>query len=108
MKVKRGSQFLSDKFLANRWHWSRNRVRRFLAALEAANMVTVKRTSDGTWVNIVNYSKFQDARTSNGTGSDTTNGTTNGTQLKKNKKNQEYNARAREAEMRRMYDANII
>ena len=86
--VKRGSQFTSDQFLANRWHWSRGRVRRYLAILEAANMITVKRTPNGTWINVVNYSKFQGGRTGNGTGdgtsNDTSNGTTNGTQLKKN------------------------
>lgn len=99
IKIKRGSQFVSDQFLANRWHWSRNRVRRFLAALEAANMLQVKRTPDGTCINVVNYSKFQGRRTANGTADGTTDGTTDGTQLKKDKKDKEYirtRARGRE------------
>lgn len=79
VKVKRGSQFTSDKFLANRWHWSRNRVRRFLDTLERAGMVTVHRTSIGTYINVVNYSKFQDKRTGNRTGNGTSGGTSNGT-----------------------------
>lgn len=83
IKVKRGSQFTSDKFLANRWHWSRNRVRRFLDTLERAGMVTVHRTSIGTYINVVNYSKFQDKRTSNRTGNGTSSGTSSGTQLYK-------------------------
>lgn len=95
--VKRGSQFTSDQYLANRWHWSRGRVRRYLAILEAANMITVKRTPDGTWVNVVNYSKFQGGRTGNGTGDGTTNGTTNGTQLKKNIEEVKKNKREGEA-----------
>lgn len=88
LKIKRGSQFTSDKFLANRWHWSRNRTRRFLDTLERAGMITVNRTSIGTWINVVNYSKFQDKRTGSGTGNGTRNGTSDGTgggtQLKKN------------------------
>lgn len=88
LKIKRGSQFTSDKFLANRWHWSRNRTRRFLDTLERAGMITVNRTSIGTWINVVNYSKFQDKRTGsgtgNGTGDGTSGGTGDGTQLKKN------------------------
>ena len=91
--VKQGEMFTSDKFLANRWHWSRNRVRRFLEVIERDNMVYVKRTPYGTWINVVNYAKFQGQRTTNGTGDDTTlgtsNGTTDGTQYKnvKNIKN---------------------
>jgi len=97
--VPRGSQIVSDNFLANRWHWSRNRVRRFLESLEANNMVTLKRTTNGTWLNVVNYAKFQDRRTTNGTANgtsddttdDTTDGTSDGTQEKKNKKNKKDN-----------------
>ena len=89
--VPRGSQIVSDNFLANRWHWSRNRVRRFLESLEANNMVTLNRTTNGTWLSVVNYTKFQHRRTTNGTtdgtSDDTTDGTTDGTQEKKNKKN---------------------
>ena len=99
VKVKRGSTFTSDQFLANRWHWSRSRVRRYLNMLEAAMMVTVKRTPCGTWINVVNYGKFQDRRTANDTGNDTTVDTTGDTtvdtQLKKNKKNKDYIERAR-------------
>ena len=77
--VKQGEMFTSDKFLANRWHWSRNRVRRFLETIERNNMIYVKRTPNGTWLNVVNYAKYQGQRTTNGTGYDTTDGTTNGT-----------------------------
>lgn len=93
VKVKRGSQFLSDQFLANRWHWSRNRVRRYIQMLENAGMITVNRTADGTYINVVNYAKFQDRQTADGTTNDTTDGTTgdttDGTQSKNNKKNKE-------------------
>ena len=83
--VKRGEIFASDTFFANRWHWSRGKVRRFFANIEADRMVNVKRTTNGTRVFVVNYDNFQGGRTTN----DTTNGTTDGTQYKnvKNLKN---------------------
>lgn len=77
--VKQGEMFTSDQFLANRWHWSRDKVRRFLSAIEQDNMITLKRTTVGTWINVVNYSKFQGERTTNNTTIDTTNDTTNNT-----------------------------
>lgn len=89
--VKRGSQIVSDQFLANRWHWSRNRVRRYIKMLEDAGMITVNRTADGTWLNVVNYTFFQDRWTANGTTDGTTDGTagdtTDGTQSNKDNKN---------------------
>ena len=93
-KVKRGSTFASDQFFANRWHWSRARVRRFFDMLKAANMISVRRSPYGTWINVVNYAKYQDKQTANDTRVDTTNDTSNDTtddtandtQLKKEKK----------------------
>lgn len=83
--VKRGEIFASDTFFANRWHWSRGKVRRFFANIAADRMVNVKRTTNGTRVFVVNYDNFQGGRTTNGT----TDGTTDGTQYKniKNVKN---------------------
>lgn len=96
--IRQGEMFTSDKFLANRWHWSRNRVRRFLEVIERNNMVMINRTANGTWLNIVNYAKFQGQRTANGTGEGTTdgtsNGTTDGTQYK-NVKNDKESIRTR-------------
>ena len=84
VKVKRGQTITSDNFLANRWNWSRNRVRRFLEMLEEADMIRIERTSYGTWINIVNYTKYQGewtpSDTSNGTSNETSNETTNETQ----------------------------
>lgn len=90
VKVRRGEIFASETFFANRWHWSRGKVRRFFANIEADNMVTLKRTTNGTRVFVVNYSNFQGGRTTNGTGDGTTDGTTDGTQYKnvKNIKNE--------------------
>lgn len=79
VKVRRGQTITSDNFLANRWNWSRNRVRRFLEMLEAAEMIRIERTSYGTWINIVNYTKYQGEWTASDTSNETTNGTSNGT-----------------------------
>ena len=97
VRVKRGSQFVSDKFLANRWHWSRSRVRRYIEMLENAKMITVNRTADGTYINVVNYGKFQDWRTPDETADDTTGDTSGETQSKKGKNviSHSKNARAR-------------
>lgn len=65
IKSKRGQVNRSLQQLADRWHWkSRGRVKRFLAELEAAQMVNTICTSNGTVITIENYSKWQDARNS--------------------------------------------
>ena len=83
--VKRGQTVTSDNFLAHRWNWSRSRVRRFLEMLEADNMIRLERTSYGTWISIVNYTKYQGewtpSDTSNDTTVDTSVDTSNDTQL---------------------------
>ena len=98
--IRQGEMFTSDMFLANRWHWSRNRVRRFLEVIERDNMIVLKRTTHGTWLSVVNYAKFQGQRTTNGTANGTTVGTTDGTsdgtQYKNVKNEKNYkNAHAR-------------
>ena len=57
--IKRGSFHLSILILADRWKWSRNRVRRFLEILEDDNMITTERTPHGTTVTIVKYEDYQ-------------------------------------------------
>lgn len=77
--VKRGQRITSIYKLANRWHWDRRKVVRYLALLEEAEMCTTERTTNGTTITIVNYSIYQDSCTTNGTTKRTTNGTTDGT-----------------------------
>lgn len=57
---KRGEVNTSYRFLADRWHWSKNRVVNFLRLLESDGMVTVASTADGTTITIENYAKYQD------------------------------------------------
>lgn len=57
--IKRGQTLTSIKKLSARWGWGRDRVYRFLRALECDNMLTRVSTSNGTTLTVVNYSKFQ-------------------------------------------------
>ena len=64
--VKRGQIVTSQQALAERWKWSRHRGSNFLRTLEAAKMVTTKRTTHGTLITVVNYGLYQDAGTAKG------------------------------------------
>lgn len=64
--VTEGQLFTSLDHLANRWHWSRNRVRRFLALLAAQYMVTTSGTKSGTLITLIKYSDFQHGRHTDG------------------------------------------
>lgn len=76
---KRGNIDRSMLWLANRWHWDRRKVKRFLQMLESDGMVSFDGTTDGTTITIENYEKYQDVLTKNGTTKRTTKGTTDGT-----------------------------
>jgi len=62
MKVGRGQKVTSLKQLADRWGWSRAKVRRFFDDLESEQMLTTKRNARGTTVTVVNYGFYQDVR----------------------------------------------
>ena len=74
---KRGNIYRSQDDLAERWGWSKGKVRRFLKMLEDDGMICKKSvrygTVNGTVITLVNYRKFQGERTSDGT----VNGTVN-------------------------------
>lgn len=57
--VNRGSYYFSILKLADRWGWSRNKVKRFLDVLEHENMLYTTRTNKGTLLTIVNYELYQ-------------------------------------------------
>lgn len=61
--VNRGEVNRSVKYLADRWHWSRGKVTRFLHDLEMNHMASTKRTGKRTAIVIENYSVWQDTRT---------------------------------------------
>ena len=91
--VKRGERLTSIEKLAARWGWNRKRVMRFLGLLEEAEMVTTKRTPNGTTIKVRKFNTYQgktdDAGTTNGTTKGTTHGTGVGTQTRMNKNDKE-------------------
>lgn len=88
--VKQGQFITSELKLAKKWHWSKNRVRRYLLMLIKFGMITKESTAKRTTITLVNYSKFQGERTTSGTTDGTSNettddtgdGTTDGTQTR--------------------------
>lgn len=64
---KRGTVFRSILYLADRWGWDRKKVKRFLSVLERDQMLSVNSTTHGTTITIINYSKYQDKRSTDGT-----------------------------------------
>ena len=73
---KKGDVNKSILSLADRWGWSRQKVRRFLNQLVDDGMVQVNATTNDTTITIVKYGDFQNKRTTNGTTDDTTDVTT--------------------------------
>ena len=84
---KRGEVNYSMTWLAERWGWSRNKVRRFMRTLEEQHMVRVNATTNDTSITIENYSIYQDVRTTH----DTTHDTTDDTQMNKDNKDNKDN-----------------
>lgn len=101
--VKPGELFTSAGMLAERWHWSINKVRRYLKLLKAAGLANIKAYTCGTLVSLVFIDKEaheqHTSESANGTTYESANGTAygitygiaNGTRLKKEeyKKNKE-------------------
>ena len=59
VEVERGGIITSELKLADRWGWSRTKVRHFLEILESDSMIVVKKDSKKTAINLVNFSNFQ-------------------------------------------------
>lgn len=59
MKIKRGQDWVSVRSLAERWGWSKDRVRKFLKTLESDSMIRINTTPFGTLLTVVNYDNFQ-------------------------------------------------
>ena len=61
VKVPRGTWFISLRKLQTRWGWSRPKISLFLSILESEQMVTVKKTTYGTFIKVLNYEVYQDS-----------------------------------------------
>lgn len=94
---KRGEVVASISFLAERWRWSENKVRRFLNVLAAEGMVRTDGRPYGTSITIENYASFQGGRRADGRADERADGRADGRQSKKNKEEQKE-TRARESD----------
>jgi hypothetical protein len=84
--VKRGQVLAGENFLADRWQWSRGKVRRYLAFLENTVQQIVRHKDNvTTLITILNYEVYQ----GNGTANSTAGGqqTVQQTDIPKNVKN---------------------
>lgn len=81
IELDTGQLIVSEKQLAEKWGWSRGKVRRYILLLESLGMVQVNGTALGTVLTIENYTKYQCEQTANGTALGTTDGTSDSTSL---------------------------
>ena len=63
VNIERGSFITSELKLADRWGWSKTKVRAFLSILESDNMIVKKSDRKKTTVTIVNYGLYQESQT---------------------------------------------
>lgn len=75
--VERGQIGHSERTLAQRWHWSRNKVRRFLECLKTKQQIEQQNSNILNVITIINYGQYQQ--------NDTTDGTTERPQTDRNK-----------------------
>ena len=61
--VKRGQLGVSEKGLADRWKWSRNKVKKFLKELENEHQIKVIKNNVTQVVTVLNYNEFQQEKT---------------------------------------------
>ena len=92
VKQRRGEVLTSIGYLAKRWKWSMNKVRRFVEQLTAEGMVRANGTTYGTSLTIEKYAFWQDARPSDSTSGGTSDEpvTVPATDTVKNNKNNRY------------------
>ena len=62
VNVKAGQRITSIRKLAERWHWSINRVKRYTDLLEKLNMITKDSDNHRTLLTVVNYGVYQGGR----------------------------------------------
>jgi len=95
VEIKRGQVIAGEQFLADRWQWSRGKVRRYLQQLEGKTVQQIVQQKDNviTVISIVNWGLYQNSDTTNNTADGTTNSTTDGQQTDtiKNVKNVKNN-----------------
>ena len=64
---KRGESVRSMKEWANRWNWSKSKVKRFFDLLQSDSMIEYKSVQITTHLTVCNYDSYQDSRNANET-----------------------------------------
>lgn len=82
-EVKRGELVTSEGKLAERWQWSRGKVRRFLDELRMEQVCLKNGSSKYTTLSLINYEFLQGNDRASSTGDGTADGTADGTQYNK-------------------------
>lgn len=72
--LERGQVYTSESKLAERWGWSRNKVRAFALLLQNQKFSTAQGTTKGTTITIENYALYQDSQTTEDTATPTSEG----------------------------------
>jgi len=62
VKVKRGQLAWGERFMANRWKWSRNKVRGYMQYLSKRQQIVPQNNNVISLYTIVNYEKYQSER----------------------------------------------
>jgi len=65
IEVDKGQHMTSISILADRWGWSRGKVKRFIDKLESEHMVNTKRNGNGTLITLIKYGVYQGVRNTN-------------------------------------------
>lgn len=73
--VNRGQVGWSELKLAERWKWSRNKVRRFISELKTEQQIEQQIICKTSVLTLLNYEEYQGSDTTDGTTNDTTNDT---------------------------------
>lgn len=86
--VRAGQRITSLVKLAERWNWSRDKVRRYLDLLESLGMLTRESDNKKTLITIVNYCIYQGNDIDDNTADKTANNTTNRHQIRQQTRQQ--------------------
>lgn len=80
VEYQRGQYATAERFLCERWTWSRGKLRRFLDELETEQQIVQQKNNASTVLTIVNYNHYQGDGTANGTTDRTADGPQTGQQ----------------------------
>lgn len=105
IKIPRGAHFTSTRSLADRWHWNRATVSRYLETLSDAGMVTLTVTHSGTLLSLVKYEDFQGGRATDYTADYTADHTTDYARTRKEEEDKKRRSSNRPASLQEKIEA---